>query len=143
MSTLPIVAKSEEARSTEQLESLSAAILNLINERAYDSPLFSTLSPTFITEFERNVVGRTRDQHIREMKAVVEQNPDIHMEITNMSSTVNEQKGLATVWATQRVTNFPHDDTQRERVKMLVWERRHGERICLKHVGMRGFSVHG
>ena len=133
--------KRNSAPVIEQLESLSAALLNLINSREYESPLLNHLSAAFITEFDGERVGSTRDEHIREMKAAVEQNPNLRTHIMNMSSSVNENKGFATVWATQRVTNYPDDVFERESIKMLIWERRSGQWICLKHVGLRGSGV--
>ena len=131
----------ERAPLPTYLESLSAAILNLINERNYRSELLENLSPAFITVWEGKTVGRTREEHVREMQAAVQQNPDVQMHTVNMSSNVDEDRGQATVWVTQRVTNFPHDALKRESIKMLVWEKRNGKRICLKHVGMRGSGM--
>lgn len=63
--------------------------------------------------------------------------PGYEYKVSTVSADVDEAKGLASVWATLRVTGHPHK-IQRESVTIFWWRRRANHWKVYKQFGVRG-----
>lgn len=118
------------------LENLSAAIIRIFCEQDWSNPLLQYALPNFTAYIDYNEIRtRTLEEHINFHKWMHKRNPGYVYEVETVSADVDEGKGLASVWATLRVTGHPLR-IQRESVTILWWRRRQGLWRCYKQFGV-------
>lgn len=136
---LAIRGRSENAMSpAEQIETWSVQILNEhCNEKTFESAGTTHMAETFRATHDGLPTARTLGQHIGNLQKHYVANPDFHLTILNCSSEVDETRGRATVYLFFQLTGLV-DNTARESIAALQWERKRDEWLCVKHTGLRG-----
>jgi hypothetical protein len=122
------------------LESLSRQLINCFCTQDWDNPLLKLATPNFsayIDHAEARV--RSFDEHVEFHKSLHLAHPEYVYEVDNVSADVDDEKGLASVWALLTVTGYPAP-IRRESLTVLSWRRRKGKWRCYKQLGIRGVN---
>lgn len=130
--------KSADSRSqtTMVLEHLSASIIRVFCEQDWSNPLLKHATPKFRAYIDYSELRvETLEEHIAFHKWMHKMNPGYVYEVETVSADVDDEKGLASVWATLKVTGHPLK-IQRESVTILWWRRRQGQWLCYKQFGV-------
>ena len=97
---------SSEDYITRHLKDLSARIINTINDKDFDEPIWKYLTPDFMDDYEfRQIL--CREEFLKELRTVASSTPDFHLDILNSSAQVDMDAGSATVWLWIRITGLP------------------------------------
>lgn len=78
----------------------------------------------------------TFEEQVAQWSQRAQEHPDVHFEILDVSSTVDEEKGEASVYMTMEVTGL--GSVSLHAMNELSWKREHGEWKCYHVVGLRG-----
>lgn len=122
--------------SAAVLEQLSASMIRIFCEQDWSNPLLKYALPNFSAYIDYDEVrSRTFEEHIAFHKWMHKRYPGYVYEVENVLADVDEAKGLASVWATLKVTGHPLK-IQRESVTILWWRRKAGQWRCYKQFGV-------
>lgn len=122
------------------LEQLSKALIEIFCNRDFSNPLMAHAAPNFQAWLDYNGSQvRSLEEHIAFHKWMCRTNPGYEYDVLAVLADVDEDKGLASVWATLRVTGHPVK-IQRESVTRLWWRRKEGRWKCYKQFGLRGVA---
>jgi hypothetical protein len=122
------------------LESLSRQLIECFCTQDWDNPLLKLATPNFsayIDHAEARV--RSFDEHVEFHKSLHLAHPEYVYEVDNVNADVDDEKGLASVWALLTVTGYPAP-IRRESLTVLSWRRRKGKWRCYKQLGIRGVN---
>lgn len=122
------------AKTSDLLIHLSIRIIELMNERDYDSPFLNCLSPDIVSQGNYG-----RQAVIQGFRCLFEQLPDYHNEIQNSTCTVNGEMGRAKVVMTTRVSGFVCG-TMRQSVSLFTWIRTGDRWSCTRYGIIRGIE---
>ena len=121
--------------STAHLEQLSTAIgLTLTSDPSHKST-YDHLASALVSEFPSGcscrptdrVVFRSRDEFVRHRATMSVLHPNVHVEVLDCISSVNELQTRATVWLTCSLSGYSGGDMKaRESVARLEWQRLKG-----------------
>ncbi|KAK4495156.1 hypothetical protein PRZ48_013483 [Zasmidium cellare] len=132
---VPQESNNPNPQSAKILEELSTAMIQIFCEQDWSNPLLKYALPNFSAYIDYDEVrSRTLDEHIAFHKWMHKKYPGYVYEVETVSADVDDVKGLATVWATLRVTGHPWK-IQRESVTILWWRRKQGQWRCYKQFG--------
>lgn len=127
-------------QTAETLEQLTTSFFEIFCNQDFSNPLLEYASPKFQAYFGWNESEtRNLEEHIAFHKLMAQKNPGWVYEVLAVSADVDEEKGVASVWATLRVTGHPVK-IQRESVTILWWRRRRGVWRAYKQFGIRGVT---
>jgi hypothetical protein len=143
LSPKPWVSRQDRAKVSPDaalLESLSRRLIECFCTQDWENPLLSLATPNFsayIDHAEARV--RSFDEHVEFHKMLHLAHPEYVYEVDNVSADVDDEKGLASVWALLTVTGYPAH-IRRESLTVLSWRRRKGKWRCYKQLGIRGVN---
>lgn len=129
-----------ESSSRSHLEQVTREIVECINNREWSpTPWIRHISEDFEVCLDHlgkpSIFGK--DKFLNCWQKYTEANPDYHCEILNLTVTVREKTGTATVWLSMRITGDP-PNTQRENVTLTYWRRCDDMWLACKQTGYRG-----
>ncbi|KAK5124510.1 hypothetical protein LTR85_001727 [Meristemomyces frigidus] len=123
--------------TAEYVEAWSVQILNEhCNQKKFELVGTHHMAETFRSEHDGLETAKSLEQHVDILKQHYVANPDFHLEVLNSSSEVDEARGRATVYLFYQLTGL--NNTAREAVALLKWERKQNGWLCVKHTGLRG-----
>lgn len=133
---VPMESKESNSTSATLLEQLSASMVRIFCDQDWSNPLLNHALPNFSAWIDHDEVrSTTLEEHIAFHKWMHNMHPGYVYEVETVSADVDEAKGLASVWATLRVTGHPLK-IQRESVTILWWRRKAGQWRCYKQFGV-------
>lgn len=147
VSTAPTVYSKQSTPSVLQdtathLESICVGSVLAVNARDLDytkNDLFKSASSTFKAHFDNFPHPLTMAEHSTILRSMIEQFPKYHVEVKSVSSEVDEETGIATVFMETEVTGAP-DDIRTRSMNEYRWRRDRGTWRCWSHVGMKSMS---
>lgn len=101
--------------------------------------LYKAVSPTFKAHFENFGHSLTLAQHAHLLRQTIEQYPEYHVEVKNVSLDVDEAKGIAIVYMETEVTGAP-PEVKTSLMNEFKWRRQQGVWRCWLHRVMKGVS---
>lgn len=135
---VPRNARRPQSPTTTMLEQLSRTIIEAFCAQNWTHPLLKHAVPNFHAYIDSmEVRTRSLEQHVEFHKWMHHMNPGYVYDVLHVSADVDEEKGMATTWATLKVTGHPLR-IQRESITILFWRRRRGQWQTYKQYGMRG-----
>ena len=116
---------------TQFIEDTSIRIVTIQGPQSANTPGYAYLHTDHTSVLDnnglaalRNLELNGRDAFIRMRADLTMCNPNVHLEVSNVSSTVDELHGVATVYLSGRLSRFRLADTKpRETVTILEWKR--------------------
>lgn len=122
------------------LEALTTFISERLSNRDWDHPVFEQHIVPYMKAFmdHREIPLMTsRQQYIEGFKEVSRENPNYKVETVNVSATVDEEHGTASVWMLLHIFNHP-EGTRREGVPIFDWKLIAGKWMLTSMNGIRG-----
>lgn len=136
--------------SCKRLESISVDILVALDNDTTGNPAYKHLAPNHQAEFPGDgvkpptapITTHTKEAFIKLRAGAVALHPEIHLEVLDSASTVDDKQNKATVWLRGFLTSYESPDMMtRESVAMLEWRRfQEGDWICTRSVFVHGYS---
>jgi len=122
--------------TAKRLEHLSRIIQYNHKDLAH-STMWDSVSSNIRAWNDMLPVACTRDELASNIETNHMCQPDYHTEIINVSSSIDEVHGRATVFLHLMVLGLSCGHT-REAIASFHWERRQGQWLCIKLVAFRG-----
>ena len=128
---------SKEPSTAQILEQRTLEIIGSINTRTFEV-LEKYTSSSFTDNFQphSSTVINRKESAITSRRAIAEMHPNWSVELSNVSSQVDEDKGEAVVWILIANTGKPTGH-RKESVSQMHWKRYTGRGwLCTKHVAL-------
>jgi len=126
------------------LEQLSCLLMNGLQDRNWNDPVFIHLAPNLYAIWDGFPVCNSREQYLDNIDATMRASPNFCSEILLTSSTIRGvSKRKATVWITVRLGGLPligSEGLEREAVFRHDWRRRTEGWQCVQITALRGSS---
>lgn len=136
--------------SSKRLEGISISILMALDNDPTRNPAYRYLAANHQAEFPGDgvqppiqpIITYTREDFVKLRANAVALHPEIHLEVLDAASTVDEKETKATVWLRGFLTRYESADMMtRESVAMLEWQRFEGcDWMCTRSVFTHGYS---
>lgn len=133
---------------TAELERLSIAFVNIVNERDFDfasksaQELVTRLTPEWKASMDTSVSGLapvTFAEQIARWRERASENPDVHFQIMDVFSVVDEVKGVASVYLEMEVDGV--SNVKLQAMNELKWRLVEDVWMCYYVIGMRGSKM--
>ncbi|KXT03741.1 hypothetical protein AC578_747 [Pseudocercospora eumusae] len=130
--------------TSSYLESICVGGVKATNDRDLDfqnGGLYKTVAPNFRAHFENFPHPLTLAEHSAIVRQTIERFPEYHVEVESVSSDVDEDAGVATVFMETEVTGAPLG-TRTFLMNEFKFRREKGAWRCHLHHGMKGIGDH-
>ncbi|KXT15522.1 hypothetical protein AC579_3389 [Pseudocercospora musae] len=130
--------------TSSYLESICVGGVKATNDRDLDfqnGGLYKTVAPNFRAHFENFPHPLSLVEHSAIVRQTIEQFPDYHVEVESVSSDVDEDAGIATVFMETEVTGAPVG-TRTFLMNEFKFRKEKGVWRCHFHHGMKGIGDH-
>lgn len=136
--------------SSRRLESISVDILMALDNGTTSNPAYKYLAAKHQAEFPGDgvapptgpILTHTKDAFIKLRADAIALHPEIHLEVLDTASHVDDKERKAVVWLRGYLTSYESADMMtRESVAMLEWQRfQECDWICTRSVFTHGYS---
>lgn len=136
--------------SSKHLEELSFSILMALDNDPTGNPAYKYLATNHQAQFPGDgikpptqpILTYTREAFVKLRADAVALHPEIHLEVLDTASSIDDKQSTATVWLRGFLTRYESTDMMtREAVAMLEWRRFEGcDWSCTKSVFTHGYS---
>ena len=132
-----------KASSTSQyLESLSCDIIDAINKRQFDDPVFQHIGTDLKADF--GDMGFIQKVHVPRVDGGGHPNAHVRIQVLNSCSSVDEDGGKATVWITLSSSGIAKPGfygVVRDNAMRAEWRRTRDGWKLTKYIGLYGLAV--
>jgi hypothetical protein len=134
--------------STPELERLSAAFVQVLNERDFDftsvvaQELKSRLSPDFRAQLDTFAADSrpvTFDEQVEKWRQRASDNPGVKFHVLDVQTRIDNKKGRVNVFVEMQVEGI--SNVMLQALNVIKWKVVNDVWMCYKVIGMRGSSI--